>query len=102
MNKKRTAFYSILVYSFLSFTSCDFINVGVKSYFEYYTETAAVIKEENENSIGKSVEGIDCIESNEDKSLTLYLRNPQSFNLIFSYVFDSSDIAEAFPDSHAV
>lgn len=102
MNKKRTTFYSILFYSFLSFISCDFINVGVKSYFEYYTETAAVIKEENENSIGQSVEGIDCIESNEDKSLTLYLRNPQSFNLIFSYVFDSSDIAEAFPDSHAV
>ncbi|MCR5079853.1 MAG: hypothetical protein K6B17_00730, partial [Treponema sp.] len=79
-----------------SLTSCDFFHVGVKEFFVKYTETAAIEKDVKSDSIGKSLSGIDCIESNEDKSIIFYLRNPQAYRLEFSYTFDHEEIAEHF------
>ena len=79
---------------FLSFSliSCDWFNLNIENFFVKYTETAAIEKDYKTNSIGKSISGIECVESNEDKSVNFYLRNPQHYKLLFSYEFDHKEI----------
>ena len=70
----------------------------VKEFFQKYTDSAAIEISVYTSSIGKSVSGTDCFESNGDKSIFFFLRNPQGYNLKFSYTFDHPEIASTFPD----
>ncbi|MCR5614043.1 MAG: hypothetical protein K6G21_10235, partial [Treponema sp.] len=84
-----------IIFSFV-LSSCELFNTNVKSFLVRYTETAAIEKDLKSDSIGKSIYGIDCIESNEDKSITFYLRNPQHYRVNFLYEFDHKKISEHF------
>ena len=70
----------------------------VKEFFQKYTDSAAIEISEYTSSIGKSASGTDCFESNGDKSIFFFLRNPQGYNLKFSYTFDHPEIASTFSD----
>ena|GEM_PF-1631048 len=82
------------------FISCDFLQVPewgspAHAWFDKYTNSAAVLEADIPDTIGKSNTGISCIESNEDKTITLFLRNPQNYTLLFEYVYDVEGIQTA-------
>ncbi|MCR5613858.1 hypothetical protein, partial [Treponema sp.] len=95
---RNTGFFLVCTALNFSFISCELFNKGVKSYLEYYTETSAIEKKVITDSIGKSSFGIDCIESNEDKKINFYLRNPQGYRITCQYDFDHPEIADAYPN----
>ena len=99
---KKLKFLSFFLSFFLSLLiSCgDIFNPTyddpVKEFFQKYTDSAAIEISEYTSSIGKSASGTDCFESNGDKSIFFFLRNPQGYNLKFSYTFDHPEIASTF------
>lgn len=85
---------SLIILTFLiCFTACDsFVFNKVDEYFDYYTNTAGIAESLVESSIGKGNVGIDCIESNDNKTVTLLIRNPKRYTLDFTYTFEDSNI----------
>ena len=64
----------------------------VKSWFEYYTDNATVGKYDIVEVVGTSSSGIQCIESNDNKDIKLYLMNTLGYELDCKYVFDNPEI----------
>lgn len=95
---KLKSLFGLTTSLFLSFSliSCDLFNLDLEGFFVKYTETAAIDKDFKTDSIGIDISGIECVESNEDKTVTFYLRNPQHYKLLFSYEFDHKEIAGKF------
>ncbi len=95
---KLKSLFGLTTSLFLSFSliSCDLFNLDLEDFFVKYTETAAIDKDFKTDSIGIDISGIECVESNEDKTVTFYLRNPQHYKLVFSYEFDHKEIAGKF------
>ncbi len=95
---KLKSLFGLTTSLFLSFSliSCDLFNLDLEGFFVKYTETAAIDKDFKTDSIGIDISGIECVESNEDKTVTFYLRNPQHYKLIFSYEFDRKEVAMRF------
>ncbi|WP_407435559.1 hypothetical protein [Treponema sp.] len=89
-NKALTcSFFAILAFIF-SLVSCDNFNKPIREYFDYYTNTAGVMDFSVPESIGKYA-GMNVIESNGDKEVYLYLRNPKKYLLNFEFEPDQED-----------
>ena len=93
---KKSGIVALIIFMiFLLLTGCEQAtwNDPVHEFFEYYTNTAAIVESVIDRSIGSGSIGIDCVESNENKTISLVLRNPQHYILDFSYDFDNSLVA---------
>ena len=64
----------------------------VRAWFEYYTDNATIGKYDIVEVVGTSSSGIQCIESNDNKDIKLYLMNPIGYSLACEYVFDNTEI----------
>ena len=83
-NKALTcSFFAILAFIF-SLVSCDNFNKPVREWFDYYTNSAGIEDFSVPESIGKYA-GMNVIESNSDKEVYFYLRNPKNYPLNFHY-----------------
>lgn len=80
-------------------SSCN-MNEPVRDWFDYYTDTAAVDSDEIINDYYRNPSGVICFESNTDRSLTLYLRNPQRYVIEFNYEF-SNPAMKAFASNYS-
>lgn len=88
MNRKLiSAFFTSLLT--LLFFSCADLNTNVKEFFVFYTESAAIEKENTNSPYATTPGGLKCFNSEGNSSITLYLRNPQNYDLDFKYVFNS-------------
>ena len=87
----RIALVILAVTSF--FSGCEFLNEPVKEYFKEYTETAAIVSENYTVQFPRDNTGTMSIPSTGDNNILYYLRNPQKYNLNFSYVFNSAEAA---------
>ncbi|MCR5386119.1 MAG: hypothetical protein K6E69_03265 [Treponema sp.] len=83
-NKAFVCSVCALLAFIFSLVSCDNFNKPVRAYFDYYTNTAGILEFSVPESIGK-YSGMDVIESNSDKEVYFYLRNPKNYQLNFSY-----------------
>ena len=75
--------------SFLLFSGCSFIDEPVHEFFKEYTETAAIERHEYAEAVAIDKYGIECLSSEKDKEIYLYLRNPQLYDLDLKIVSDS-------------
>ena len=83
-NKALTcSFFAIFAFIF-SLVSCDNFNKPVRGWFDYYTNSAGIEDFSVPESIGKYA-GMNVIESNSDKEVYFYLRNPKNYPLNFHY-----------------
>ena len=83
-NKALTCSFFVILAFIFSLVSCENFNKPVREYFDYYTNTAGILEFSVPESIGK-YSGMDVIESNSDKEVYFYLRNPKNYQLNFSY-----------------
>ncbi|MBR5934209.1 MAG: hypothetical protein IK002_09505 [Treponema sp.] len=93
--KRHKAFVLLVLPLFgiiLSLVSCENFYKPVKSWFKYYTDNATVGKYDIVEVVGTSSSGIQCIESNDNKDIKLYLMNPIGYSLACEYVFDNPEI----------
>ena len=86
--------FGIYFLSFLLFSGCSFIDEPVHEFFKEYTETAAIERHEYAEAIAIDRYGIDCLSSEKDKEIYLYLRNPQLYNLELGIVSVSGVVAD--------
>lgn len=95
LSRKSGRVALIILSVFLLFTGCEQAtwNDPVHQFFEYYTSTAAIVESFINRSIGSGSTGIECVESNENKTVSLVLRNPQHYPLDFTYNFDNPLVA---------
>ena len=93
-NKNRAFVCSVcaLLAFIFSLVSCENFYKPVKSWFKYYTDNATVGKYDIVEVVGTSSSGIQCIESNDNKDIKLYLMNPIGYSLACEYVFDNPEI----------
>lgn len=77
-------FFLSIFFIFL-FNSCDNYNKPVKAWFKYYTEEAAITDYENTGRVLMDSTGSKCLESDGDKTLTFYLRNPQNYTMDLTF-----------------
>ena len=89
--------FHILIFVFF-LVSCDFENLlepsyndPVKEYLKEYTENAAIEKVTLPSG-EKNPQGILCLSSLSDKTLSFYLRNPQNYILNFDFDFNEDEI----------
>ncbi len=71
----------------------------VREWFDYYTDTAAVDSDRVISSYNTNASGVICFESNGDRSITLYLRNPQQYRLDFTYEF-TNEYMQSYVESN--
>lgn len=81
--------------SFLLFSGCSFIDEPVRGFFKEYTETAAIERHEYAEAVAIDKYGIDCLSSEKDKEIYLYLRNPQLYVLDLKIVSVSGEAGPA-------
>ena len=74
-----------------SFVSCENFNKPVRGWFDYYTNTATVGDMEID-SVSGSYKGITCISSEDNRHITLKLRNPKEYDLIMTFAFDDENL----------
>ena len=79
-------FSSFIFLSFL-FISCDNFSKPVREYFDYYTNSAGIGEMTVPESIG-TWNGMHVIESNTDKEVYFYIRNPKNYPLSFNFEAD--------------
>lgn len=91
--------FGIYFLSFLLFSGCSFIDEPVRGFFKEYTETAAIERHEYAEAVAIDRYGIDCLSSEKDKEIYLYLRNPQLYDLELR-IF--SDLGEAEPANFSI
>ena len=95
--KRRLGLSGFLSFLFIFLiTSCNQFNASVYEYLEHYSDEAFIGGADIIEKLEEQYEGIDCIESNGDKIITLWLANPQEYNIIANYHFDDSRINEDF------
>lgn len=86
--------FGIYFLSFLLFSGCSFIDEPVRGFFKEYTETAAIERHEYAEAVAIDRYGIDCLSSEKDKEIYLYLRNPQLYDLELGIVSVSGEVAD--------
>lgn len=86
--------FGIYFLSFLLFSGCSFIDEPVRGFFKEYTETAAIERHEYAEAVAIDRYGIDCLSSEKDKEIYLYLRNPQLYDLELKIVSVSGEVAD--------
>lgn len=86
--KFSNSFYLFII---LILSGCSFFNEPVRDFFLEYTENVAVVRHNYPESVVKDKYGIDCLSSDEDKEILLYLRNPRSYSLNLDIVTDYVD-----------
>lgn len=91
--------FGIYFLSFLLFSGCSFIDEPVRGFFKEYTETAAIERHEYAEAVAIDRYGIDCLSSEKDKEIYLYLRNPQLYDLDLGIV---SGLGEAGPANFSI
>lgn len=84
----------LILFAF-SFFSCGF-NEPVREYFEFYTDSAAIEKNSSVGAVPINNQGLECLSPESDKTITCYLRNPQSYTLNFGYIFDSKKVSDFY------
>nr|WP_318661119.1 hypothetical protein [uncultured Treponema sp.] len=90
-NKALTcSFFAILAFIF-SLVSCDNFNKPVREYFDYYTNTAGIGEMAVPESIG-TWNGMPVIESDSDKEIIFYLRNPKNYTLLTECAYSDSNM----------
>lgn len=103
----RKLIYSIFIFSSLIFSSCNFETVftpdwdePAKHFFKEYTEKAAIEMHELASEYPQGPDKITYLTSENDVTVTFYLRNPMDFILEPSFVIDegSSDGVEIIQD----
>lgn len=87
--------FGIYFLSFLLFSGCSFIDEPVRGFFKEYTETAAIERHEYAEAVAIDRYGIDCLSSEKDKEIYLYLRNPQLYDLELGIVSVSGEAGPA-------
>ncbi len=70
----------ISLFLLFALVSCEIFNQSTRWYLRYYSENALLGRIEVEEPAG-SYSGITCIESNDDKTVTLYMINPEGYDL---------------------
>ncbi len=78
-------------------TSCEYYNKSLSDFLEYYTQTATIGRIETPEGTLKDKTGTDCLSSDSDKTITIYLTNPQKYELNYTFTFvndlyDSSSV----------
>ncbi|WP_407434635.1 hypothetical protein [Treponema sp.] len=91
-NKAFVCSAFVILVSIFSFVSCDMFYKPVRAWFEYYTDNATIGKYDIVEVVGTSSTGIQCIESNDNKDIKLYLMNTLGYELDCKYVFDNPEI----------
>ncbi|MBQ5491078.1 MAG: hypothetical protein IIT68_03370, partial [Treponema sp.] len=64
-----------------------------REFFKEYTESAAIMQPEYDAEFPKNRDGIMCIPSTDDHTITFLLRNPQDYTLQPHYEFENSAFA---------
>lgn len=92
MKKFIKFIYSSFFLLFISLLfSCELFDNSVKDFFEQYTNTAAVVKYELDGEYPKNSAGITCIPTDDAHTIKLYMRNPQHYDIEWSYNYKSSE-----------
>ena len=73
----------------------DSFEEPVHDYFDKYTNTAAIEKQEIRVATQKDSSGTTCISSDGDKTITFYLRNPRNYTLNLNTSFSALDSPNA-------
>lgn len=89
---KSISFIVLICATLLSFFSCSNLNEPVREFFEYYTDSAAIVKMQMNDSYEVDASGRKCYGSDSDKSIDLYLRNPQRYDINFYYKYNLSGL----------
>ncbi|MBR0155050.1 MAG: hypothetical protein IJM22_03145, partial [Treponema sp.] len=97
-NKALTCSFFVILAFIFSLVSCDMFYKPVRAWFEYYTDNATNGKYDIVEVVGTSSTGIQCIESNDNKDIKLYLMNPIGYSLACEYVFDNPEITASSGD----
>ena len=92
-------FLSFLYAASFSVFSCANFNTPVKEFFERYTDTAAIEIKQMNDPYEIDASGMMCYGSDSDKSIDLYLRNPQMYDISFGYSYDLKDLYSVLPAS---
>lgn len=92
-------FLSFLYAASFSIFSCANFNTPVKEFFERYTDTAAIEIKQMNDSYEIDASGMMCYGSDSDKSIDLYLRNPQMYDISFGYSYDLKGLSSVLPAS---
>lgn len=92
-------FLSFLYAASFSIFSCANFNTPVKEFFERYTDTAAIEIKQMNDSYEIDAFGMMCYGSDSDKSIDLYLRNPQMYDISFGYSYDLKGLSSVLPAS---
>lgn len=83
----------ILSLSFITlFVSCDLFTADMNKFFIKYTETAAIEQIEFDGNFQKNKNGIICLPSETDHTITFYLRNPLNDELVFKYFIEDTEL----------
>lgn len=94
---KRNNLFSLIniLFSVVFFASCQFItdscNRPVHEYFESYIDDVAIMYHKFDASLPKDKDGIYCIPSGRDRTITLYLRNAKDYKLDLGILALDSD-----------
>src|SRR5574344_1790112 len=75
-------------------TSCELLSESLPSYFNEYTNTAAVAGLSFDGSYPADSQNITCIPSGSARVVTLTLRNPQKYTLECGYSFSGTAASE--------
>jgi len=74
-----------------AFLSCEFhFNEPINDFFKEYTELAAIERQIISGDYKKNSSDIVCFPSDDSRTITYYLRNPQSYKLTFGYEFNNA------------
>lgn len=104
MNLKRVVSNLLKIGVVIFITSCSFFmdsyNEPVKEFFKEYTESSAIMTYSFDGDYPTNSDGITCLPSGEDLTVTLTMRNPQGYSLDFNCDFvypDAQTVANSYP-----
>lgn len=101
---RKLVFFISSIFVPLIFTNCELAtwDEPVKAYMEFYTNSAAPLEYTILDTVGTGNSGLQCVESDSDKTVVVTIRNQQRYNLVFTYEFDRPEISAAtaeFPNA---
>lgn len=77
----------------LCLTACSLVNRDLRGFLEYYTGSAAIAAEHMPELSGRANNGIRCISSDQDQTITFSLRNPQGYSgLVVNYIYANEEV----------
>jgi len=94
MNGKKWVFLSFAAI-FLIYSGCDNFNISLEPYIDYATNTARVYNYEIEtNHYVNNSAGFTALPPNKDTRITLFIHNPQNYDLSFSLIDDDGYVVQ--------